>query len=79
VRGDCPEVGAIAMQALIAAREALYRRRAAKDVPAGTSGDDGSRRRRRHYDGRFNTATTAVGATIARSTKRVSGGTTGGW
>jgi Domain of unknown function (DUF222)/HNH endonuclease len=37
-----PEVGAVVMQALAAAREALYRRRAAKDAPAGTSVDDGS-------------------------------------
>jgi Domain of unknown function (DUF222) len=35
-----PEVGAVVMQALAAAREALYRR--AKDVPAGTSFVDGS-------------------------------------
>ena len=34
-----PEVGAVVMQALTAAREALYRR--AKDVPAGTSVVDG--------------------------------------
>jgi len=32
-----PEVGAVVMQALAAAREALYRRRETKDVPAGTS------------------------------------------
>src|ERR1700752_2307751 len=37
-----PEVGAVVMQALAAARDALYRRRAAKDAPAGTSVDDGS-------------------------------------
>ena len=35
-----PEVGAVVMQALAAARDALYRR--AKDVPAGTSFVDGS-------------------------------------
>jgi len=35
-----PEVGAVVMQALTAAREALFRR--AKDVPAGTSFVDGS-------------------------------------
>jgi Domain of unknown function (DUF222)/HNH endonuclease len=35
-----PEVGAVVMQALAAAREALYRR--AKDVPAGTSFVEGS-------------------------------------
>jgi hypothetical protein len=34
-----PEVGAVVMQTLAAAREALYRR--AKDVPAGTSFVDG--------------------------------------
>jgi hypothetical protein len=32
-----PEVGAVVMQALTAAREALYRRRQTKNVPAGTS------------------------------------------
>jgi hypothetical protein len=32
-----PEVGAVVMQALTAAREALYRRRETKNVPAGTS------------------------------------------
>jgi Domain of unknown function (DUF222)/HNH endonuclease len=32
-----PEVGAVVMQALAAAREALYRRRETKNVPAGTS------------------------------------------
>ena len=37
-----PEVGAFLMQALAAAREALYRRRWAKDVPAGTSVVDAS-------------------------------------
>jgi len=37
-----PEVGAVVMQALTAAREALSRRRRAKDVPAGTSVVDGS-------------------------------------
>jgi Domain of unknown function (DUF222) len=31
-----PEVGAVVMQALAAARDLLYRRRKAKDVPAGT-------------------------------------------
>ena len=36
-----PEVGAVVMQALTAAREALYRRRKG-DVPAGTSVVDGS-------------------------------------
>src|SRR5207248_11233005 len=36
-----PEVGAVVMQALTAAREALSRRRA-EDVPAGTSIVDGS-------------------------------------
>ena len=36
-----PEVGAVVMQALTAAREALYRRRTG-DVPAGTSVVDGS-------------------------------------
>jgi len=37
-----PEVGAVVMQALTAAREALSRRRRAEDVPAGTSVVDGS-------------------------------------
>ena len=37
-----PEVGAVVMQALAAARDLLYRRRKAKDVPAGTSFVDGS-------------------------------------
>jgi Domain of unknown function (DUF222)/HNH endonuclease len=37
-----PEVGAVVMQALAAAREALYRRREANNVPAGTSVVDGS-------------------------------------
>ena len=37
-----PEVGAVVMQALAAARELLYRRRKEKDVPAGTSVVDGS-------------------------------------
>jgi Domain of unknown function (DUF222)/HNH endonuclease len=37
-----PEVGAVIMQALAAARDALYRRRQANDVPAGTSFGDGS-------------------------------------
>ena len=37
-----PEVGAVVMQALTAAREALYRRRETKNVPAGTSVVDGS-------------------------------------
>ena len=37
-----PEVGAVIMQALAAARDALYRRRQANDVPAGTSFVDGS-------------------------------------
>jgi len=37
-----PEIGALVMQALTAAREALYRRRQATDVPAGTSVVDGS-------------------------------------
>src|SRR5512138_2536350 len=32
-----PEVGAVVMRALTAARDLLYRRRKAKDVPAGTS------------------------------------------
>jgi len=35
-----PEVGSVVMQALASAREALYRRREAKDVPAGTGGPD---------------------------------------
>jgi len=37
-----PEVGAVVMQALTAAREALSHRRRAEDVPAGTSVVDGS-------------------------------------
>ena len=38
VRGRlAPEVGAVLVQALAAAREALYQRRCASDVPAGTS------------------------------------------
>ena len=37
-----PEVGAVVMQALTAAREALSRRRRAKDVPTGTSVVDAS-------------------------------------
>src|SRR5262249_35986742 len=37
-----PEVGAVVTQALAAARDLLYRRRRAKDVPAGTSVVDGS-------------------------------------
>ena len=37
-----PEIGALVMQALTAAREALYRRRQATDVPGGTSVVDGS-------------------------------------
>jgi Domain of unknown function (DUF222)/HNH endonuclease len=37
-----PEVGAVVMQALAGAREALYRRREMKNVPAGTSVVDGS-------------------------------------
>src|SRR5262249_48660346 len=37
-----PEVGAVVMQALAAARDALYRRRKRTDVPAGTSVVDGS-------------------------------------
>ena len=37
-----PEVGAVLMQAVAAAREALYRRRRATDVPAGTSVVDGT-------------------------------------
>src|SRR5262249_59769908 len=42
VRGRLePEVGAVVIQALAAAREALYRRRKG-DVPAGTSVVDGS-------------------------------------
>src|SRR5262249_56029654 len=40
-----PEVGAVVMQALTAAREALYQRRKG-DVPAGTSVVDDCRRRR---------------------------------
>ena len=35
-----PEVGSVVMQALASARDALYRRREAKDVPAGTGGPD---------------------------------------
>src|SRR5499425_1319738 len=35
-----PEVGAVIMQALAAARDLLYRRRKAKDVPAGTCAVD---------------------------------------
>ena len=35
-----PEVGAVVMQALAAARDLLYRRRKAKDVPAGTCAVD---------------------------------------
>jgi len=37
-----PEVGAVVMQALAAARDLLYRRRKAKDVPAGTCAVDAS-------------------------------------
>ena len=37
-----PEVGAVVMQALTAARDLLYRRCKAKDVPAGTSAVDAS-------------------------------------
>jgi Domain of unknown function (DUF222)/HNH endonuclease len=37
-----PEVGAVVMKALEAARDALYRRRKENDVPAGTSVVDGS-------------------------------------
>jgi len=37
-----PEIGALVMQALTAAREALYRRRQATDVPGGTAVVDGS-------------------------------------
>jgi hypothetical protein len=37
-----PEVGAVVLQALVAAREALYRRRKGTAVPAGTSVVDGS-------------------------------------
>jgi len=37
-----PEVGAVVMQALAAARDLLYRRPKAKDLPAGTSFVDGS-------------------------------------
>ncbi len=37
-----PEVGAVVMQALAAAREALYRRRETRNVPAGTPAVDGS-------------------------------------
>ena len=37
-----PEVGAVVMRALAAARELLYRRRKENDVPAGTSFVDGS-------------------------------------
>jgi len=35
-----PEVGAVLMQALAAARDLLYRRRKAKDAPAGTRAVD---------------------------------------
>ena len=37
-----PEVGAVVIQALAAARDLLYRRRKEKDVPAGTSAVDAS-------------------------------------
>ncbi|HLF92030.1 MAG TPA: DUF222 domain-containing protein, partial [Planctomycetota bacterium] len=41
VRGRlAPEVGAVLVQALAAAREALYQRRRASDVPAGTSPEE---------------------------------------